>query len=523
MKWKILIACFFTILFLYGITNITDYGRPWDEECEVNILRSNLKEYAIAFGELQWSNYDENMHIQAISQSIEKDHGEAPYYFFVPVMYLFRNCNSLTFMYLWHIYTFLLFFLGVIAFFSLVNLIFESKMIGLLASAMYYFSPRIFGEGHYNNKDIMLLTFGIFTLCFGMRMIRYQKWNDIILFAVSAAIATNIKIIGAWFFACIGLAFLADLIFSRNLNRKTFGYGVGACFAYIISYLIVTPASWNGLFEYIYYCLTAAARFARWGSSLIFEGKTYQPIYTGLPWYYVPKWILMTTPEYIILLWLVSYIVFFSRIIGRKFKRKDFYFIVLTITYLVPLLYAIFSDGLILYNGWRHFYFLYGSLLACGMYAIDFFTRTYSKYKVTIFLGLWICIAVIVVDMTMNRSYEYTYFNFMSRGQQENNYEIDYWNVAALQNISRFVDEQYDGINKIKIGSTSLYGEVAIISVLDLLAEDIRNKFDYVPAEEADYIYFNTSEEIDKSSMNGLVKIKSFQKYENEIAAFFCR
>lgn len=523
MKWKIIIVTFFTIMFLYGITNITDYGRPWDEGGEINILRQNLKEYALAFGESQWSNYYEDMHIQAISQSVEKDHGESPYYFFVPVMYIFQNCNSLIFMYLWHLYTFVFFFLGVIALFFLINTIYDSKMLGLLASAMYYFSPRIFGEGHYNNKDMMLLTFGIFTLCFGVRMIRCPKWHNIIMFAFSAATATNIKIIGAWFFACIGVFFLADLIFNRKLNRKTFGYGVGAFLTYILFYLVITPASWSGFFEYIYYCLTAAVRFARWGSSLVFEGTVYQPIFTGLPWYYVPKWILMTTPEYIILLWLISNTIFFSRILKREFERKDFYFLVLTIAYLVPLLYTIFADGLILYNGWRHFYFLYGPILACGIYAIDFFVNSYIKYKTAIYFGVWICIAVIVVDMTMNRSYEYTYFNFLCRGQQEENYEIDYWNVAALRNISEFVNEQYDGVNKLKIGSTTLYGEVAIVNVLDLFDEDMRNKFSYVPAEEADYLYFNTSEEVDKSSMNGLIKIKSFQKYENEIAAFFCR
>lgn len=74
------VAVFFLALTLIGLFTSGDYGLPCDEPAEQIILRENMKEYAwrVLGPESDAVRYYDSLGVQRISESIERDHGNAP-------------------------------------------------------------------------------------------------------------------------------------------------------------------------------------------------------------------------------------------------------------------------------------------------------------------------------------------------------------------------------------------------------------------------------------------------------------
>ena len=123
-----------------------------------------------------------------------------------------------------------------------------------------------------------------------------------------------------------------------------------------------------------------------------FNGIFYNSKY--LPTSYIPVWILISTPEIIILSFLVGFIFLIRRIFKRFISIKensffddlwrgnnekiDFFlflsFIQIVIVYL--------SFNLSLYSGWRHFLFLHYFIIYFSIYGIYFLLIKMKKYLI---------------------------------------------------------------------------------------------------------------------------------------------
>ena len=82
---KIALILLFAVLFAYGISNVKEYGRSWDELEAITITHSNWIEYAIRLFP-DGSSIKENAlasDYTPISVKFERDHGAAPFYFFL--------------------------------------------------------------------------------------------------------------------------------------------------------------------------------------------------------------------------------------------------------------------------------------------------------------------------------------------------------------------------------------------------------------------------------------------------------
>ena len=81
-----------------------------------------------------------------------------------------------------------------------------------------------------------------------------------------------------------------------------------------------------------------------------------------LPWYYLPKLIVLTIPVYLsVLLWSSIGIWIYK---GRKHQWDfaDRIYPMFALTSGIPVLAAMLCDPN-LYNGWRHMYFIYGPMI----------------------------------------------------------------------------------------------------------------------------------------------------------------
>ena len=98
--------------------------------------------------------------------------------------------------------------------------------------------------------------------------------------------------------------------------------------------------------------------------------------------------------------------------------------------FFLPLLFAICTRTRV-YNGWRHFYFLYAPMLvgaACGLRWLC--TRPFKKWpRRVVAVVLCLCALGSGSGILTQQPFQYAYYNAAARLDQQN--ELDYWNVSA--------------------------------------------------------------------------------------------
>lgn len=302
-------AAFFALLLIVGALAGFSYGMIADENSEYRILKANAAEYACRLlGEEHPVSRALLEDAPRISQSIERDHGIAAYYPFLPAGVLLGGISRRAMMLGWHFYTFLWFMAGCAALYGIARELYGgTRRFGCMAALTLYLTPRMFADGHYNNKDMVLLSLFLLVMWKGVCWIRRGRMRDAVWMSLFGALAANTKILGAWCWGCMGLAFLADRIVRRKLDARAWRMGAAAIAVFAAGYALLTPAMWGDPIGFFKYLLTNAASFSRWDFGVLFGGRVYRPGNGDpLPWDYLPRLMLMSIPIYITLLALLG-------------------------------------------------------------------------------------------------------------------------------------------------------------------------------------------------------------------------
>lgn len=489
-----MIVLLFVLLTLIGLAVTPLYGIPIDEYSEQIILLSNIKEYANRLLDeshplremLQQADYP------AITQSIERDHGQAVYYPIAPLLLWPNAQNSIAVSDISHAYTFLWFMLGVYAVYGICRCTGLTRMVSVLGAMLLYISPRFFAEGHYNNKDVVLLSLFLLVLWSGIRFMKKPAAGRALLFSLFGALAANARIIGIFPWALIGTVFVFYLTVNRLWSRK-YALLAGltiASFAGI--FCLITPATWDGIVKYLKYVLIESTSFSRWNGSVLYRGYLYTHKGNPLPASYIPYMILVTLPLYTLPLALaggVRLVVDFAK--RRMQAIKDLQWISLCAVALctvVPLAFVMLKRPNI-YNGWRHVYFTMSGIVVLGAHgisAIRCFLRkhggNYGMHRVFA-VGLCLFMAFTAFDIARNLPNEYSYYNLLGHETAQQDSELDYWCVSTKEACKRLETAQrderlplvlgvYDRISQI---SLQKYQKYVHTDALQVEAQEINN------------------------------------------------
>lgn len=451
---------FLTIIFVIGLAAIFPYGAHIDQTSEQHILYSNLKVYAHCLGD---SNaFYQNLNaagIIDITQSIEKDHGMAVYY---PMAWIFFLNKTSPFIgnLLWHGYIYLLFFCGCTALFYLLSAIFNNHIVPIFTTLLFFFTPRMFAEGHYNNKDIILLSLVLCIAYFGWRVHQNKSWGNVVAFAFAGSLAANLKIIGAFIWGMAGLYIFLSLLAKRQFRKDMLLKMVGCITLWFGFYTLITPACWTGLFGFWQYLLESAQNF-RWNDYVLFAGKMYNKNITGFPNMYLPVMILLTVPVGILLLAGLGAITMVPTLVKSRSKNAEgtWYLLTMTLSCLILLGYAVWS-GTPVYNGWRHFYFVYMAVLLLTAQGISWLQDKFKKRNLQKWLSAFLSVYVLIlaVGIAMSYPHEYAYYNIFAGKNVVERYELDYWDMSfkeAYEKILPEPDAKEFPAERIKIGTIS--------------------------------------------------------------------
>lgn len=494
------VALLFVVLTVIGLTTCDDYGVPCDEDWEQQTLRENMHEYAVQL----WGEDSEQAQqykkrgIERISQSTERDHGQSAYYAFAPLLDRLEP-HKLT--QAWHVYTWLWFMAGVWALYAFARETGLGRFSATLGAMLLYLCPRFFAEGHYNNKDMVLLSLVLCTLWLGVRFLKKPGVLRGILFSLAGAMAANTKIVGAFAWGVFGLCAVVLITASRRWNRRMALTAVTTILAFALFYTLLTPAVWAGPLDYLKYLLENASGFTRWTGVVLFRDQVIDQQVQPLPRYYLIWMMAVTLPLYVLPLAGMGQLYTLARIWKQKKQAlADPVTLALaaaSLCWLIPLAAAVLMRPT-LYNGWRHFYFIFAGLAVLGAHGIRSCIRI-ARYcggdcgmHGVFVAALVLFYAWTGMDIARNHPYQYAYYNRLGHEQAET-MELDYWYVSSANAMQQLLETERNEKLPLVLGAQDVMSWLSVMDGCNALTPEQLAKLKIKESAKAPYLLANST------------------------------
>ncbi len=470
---KAVVFLFFIILFLTGLKIFKDYGVHWDEH------------YNQDFGGC-WTDYARKAlsggPISAVKVPDFTDHnlthGPAFEILLVVVKKIFNLHDPRDIIFMRHLATFFIFFMGSWFFYLLCKIHFKSWKTALSGSLFLILSPRLFADAFYNTVDIPFLSFyilGAYTL---IRLLDKKSLNRVFFHAFTCALLIGIRPIG------ITLAFYTFVFLSADIlriqTRKTRAGSGGTFLVYILSLFTFVIIFWPALWSHPVLNLITAARQMKdyaWPFTCLYLGKFI--IARNLPWHYSSVWLLISTPLFYSFLFFIGCLAsaasFFKNEFIPDFNPRN------TVLFAVMFFLPLTTGRGHLYDGWRHLYFVYPAFLAfalTGLIAVVNFLKIKFRGHYKIILPLTGFITIVSLSgtawfMIRYHPYQNVYFNALAgRDMKEikERFELDYWGLSYRKALEYILQNDKDAA--IKVFAANMPGEISA----DILAPADRKR-----------------------------------------------
>jgi len=515
---KILILFFFFFLFLVGLFVFDDYGIGIDEDnSRINGFVS-LK-YIFEILNLNFIDEISGIKLPSISGYDEQGNGVI---FDLPLAFIefFFNINDFRDAFLIrHLASFLVFYISLIYFYKLILDIHNSKLLGILGVLMLFATPRIFAQSFFNPKDVCFMALCIINLYYGFKFLNTQNVKSSILFSLTSGLAIGSRILGILIPILIIFISFLDLLRSKDKGIKKIFPLISFMVLLPLFAILFWPFLWSDPLNNFFSAFQNLSNHYRPISNL-FMGTYISSLY--VPWYYTLTWIVVTTP----LLYLLFFLLGFFSIVKRLFKRllkineknsyddlwrgnkekKDLIFLLIII---IPL-FAVIILHSSLYSGWRHFYFIYPSIILISIQGIYTTSLNLTKYKKLFFSIIFIFILPVIFWMIKNHPYQYVYFNSLIGSKFDKYFDMDYWGVSNYNALNYLLKKNKGTLHVGIIGNSDL-GQSRIF-----LDKSIRDRIifthDFI---KADFLVDNYNR------WNGIRKTKNDLIIENNFKVYF--
>jgi hypothetical protein len=189
----------------------------------------------------------------------------------------------------------------------------------------------------------------------------------------------------------------------------------------------------------------------RWDHELLYLGRFIRG--TDLPWHYIPVWISITTPLLYLGLFLVGTFIALRQIASRGIalwqgdeELQDVVFLGLVVT---PVGAVILLHSVV-YDGWRHLYFIYPAFMLLAIRGWVFIwgnDLVWTIRKSLLAIVTVISIVYTTAWMWKAHPFQNVYFNILAGSEPRSRYELDYWGLSNRKALEYIVkNDQSDVI-----------------------------------------------------------------------------
>lgn len=407
---------------------------------------------------------------------------------------------------IWDHYTTMHFFNALV---GAIGIIYAGKLARLLGGwgaailtlVFLVLSPSWFGHNFANPKDIPFsvgYTAGIYFILLFLKSLPHPNAKHIFGLVCSIGWAMGVRIGGFLLIAYLGLFLFAYSFLTGQLkavlNKKLITQMV---IVGVLGYLIAIlfwPYAHQGIISMPLEALKVMSNFFV-NIGLIFDGK--RILSNQVPWYYIPKYILYTAP--VIVLVGVGICVITIPAFFRKNKTNLIFAYLVIFAIVFPLAYAIYKNSS-LYDGWRHFLFIYPPLVVLAAVGLNILLG--MKQKAVGYAVLLVVVIGLVLPakfVMANHPFESLYFNEISGGMKNiyGKYETDYYMLGVKPAIEwLYKNEHIEGNKKVIVTTNCIYPLQAY--VYQAHYKTLPAKYDIIYERFADFRHDSTYESYKK-------------------------
>ena len=411
-----------------------------------------------------------------------------------------------------HLLTHLFFIAGGFCCYLLAYRMTGSRLLGLFAMLLFLLHPRMYSHSFWNSKDLPFLSMFMIALFSVHWAFRKGTVMSFLLCGVVIGLLVNIRIMGVMLLPAVLTLRACDLYFAGGWDERRRVIISGAAFALATAaiYYASMPYLWSDPLARFGEILASFARHTIRPYQL-FQG---QYVYSAdLPAQYLPVWIGITTPPWALLLagWgAVSICWRMLTTTGAALRNTGLRFELLLAACAALPIIAVIALQSVMYNDWRHMYFLWAPLcllamaglrqVGAGLAALMRPTAV-SRHFVTgpnsvlARAGLAalaaLALASVAAELVRLHPYQHLYFNrLVDRRTPEylrTQYETDYFNTGRFEGM-QYIRDNHPGATIQLEGRGSMY---RTWRALLTFSEAERRRFRYDAESDADYYVIN--------------------------------
>ncbi len=390
-----------------------------------------------------------------------------------------------------HIVTHVFFLVCMFFGYILILRLFKDKWLASLGYIMLVLSPRIYGHSFINSKDIPFLCMALVVFAISQIAFEKNKKRLFLLLGIATGYATSIRIMGVMYAAFIMAFLVIDMLTDIKKKEKPTKqllhmalFTIGFCFFLYISW----PYIWKAPVQKFGETFSKMSHF-NWNGSVLFQGKII--VCTQIPWIYFPTWFMISNPP----IWLLAGFIGIGVILYDFLKKPLTFFqntnernqLLYIASFAIPI-FAVIVLHSVIYDDWRHLYFVYPAFVLMAVYGIHKFWK--GKVKTVIQVICAIQIGFIGFFMIKNHPFHYVYFNSLVSHEDEylrKNYDLEYWGCSIKQGLEYIAEN--DTSKTIRVCSIF---KSPLENGIKMLPPDQRKRFVWIDeATRGDYFLTN--------------------------------
>jgi len=169
-----------------------------------------------------------------------------------------------------------------------------------------------------------------------------------------------------------------------------------------------------------------------------------------------------------------------------------------SLCWFLPLLAAVLMRPLV-YNGWRHFYFVYAGVVLLAAQGVQTCLDFVKKHggdcgMPAVFLaGLLLFFGWTAKDIAANHPYQYGYYNLLGNRNAEVDMELDYWDVSTVNAMEQLANGKRNEEWPLVLGGSDPMSWFGVYHGYEVLNPDVRALLTITEEPNPPYLFYNTT------------------------------